>query len=93
MIELFEDLGTNLTQNQINQLKDLVQKHNQYSFALALLFHWFYKLNVESLKEILEDNNLNFILKIAEVVKNPKFGFFKHEYFLVFSDFIIIEDK
>ncbi len=82
IIDFFKDMGANLSQSQMSLIKDIIKKNNQYSLVLALIFHWFHNFNIVSLKEILEDSDLKFILKIAELIKNPKFGFITYDDFL-----------
>ena len=82
IIELFEQFGKNLTLSQINKIKDLIKKNNHYTLVLILIFHWLYHFNLQSIKDILEDSDLNLILKMTEVIKSNRFGIFTHDYFL-----------
>ena len=82
IIELFQDFGRSLTHSQENEIIDILKKNNLYDLALILVFHWLNYFNSDLIKIILEDSDLNLILKIKEVVSSNKFGFLKYEYFL-----------
>ena len=71
-----------MTHSQINGIITLIKKNNQYNLTLILIFHWLIYFNTDLLRKLLEDSDLNLILKITEVVKSTKFGFLKHDYFL-----------
>jgi hypothetical protein len=84
IINLFEHIGKELTEAQINEIIDILKKGNQYDLAIILIFRWLDNFNDDSLKKILVDTKINLISKLNSLVINNQFDFLNHDH-LIYS--------
>jgi len=84
IINLFEHIGKELTEDQINEIIDILKKGNQYDLVIILIFRWLDNFNDDSLKKILVDMKINLIFRLNSLIINNKFDFLRHDH-LIYS--------
>ena len=81
LIEFFMNIGKVLTNGQQDRILEILRKSNLFDLALLLVFNWFEPFEKEKLRGLIKDPNYNLNLKLNEIMRSDRFGFFTHENF------------
>lgn len=81
IIEFYFNIGKALTSGQQDRILEILRKNNLFDLAISLVFNWFDYFEKEKLRELIKDPNYNFNLKLTEMIRSSRFGFFTHENF------------
>lgn len=81
MIEFFMNIGKVLTIGQQDRILEILRKNNLFDLAILLVFNWFEHFEKEKLRELIQDPNYNFNVKLSEIIRSDRFGFLTHENF------------